>query len=353
VLAFVLAPSAGAASHAPRPQTASLDRTRALAAYAVMQRSFYDRPTRSYAGVYPPRGRAQAWPFSQALWATLDVAALPRTGGDVRSDLLERIGSLSAYSRPEQGRPVEFAPKYGGVGTVYNDDNLWIALGLLAATDVTHDPSQVATARQLFALVGDGWDTNPSHPCPGGVFWTRDGANRDRNTVTTANSALLALALYGRSGSSGYLAWARKAYEWTKRCLGRDDGLVNDHLDLRGTIDEHTWSYNQGAMIAAAVRLYHATGERRYLADATRTADAALASLDDPLASGEPPFFLAIFYRDLLELRHSDRAAIQAFADEAWLKARDSRTGLFHFGGRQPTLLDQAAMVQIYAELAR
>jgi predicted alpha-1,6-mannanase (GH76 family) len=271
----------------------------------------------------------------------------------VRSDLLERIGSLSAYSRPEQGRPAEFAPKYGGVGTVYNDDNLWIALGLLAATDVTHDPSQVATARQLFALVGDGWDTNPSHPCPGGVFWTRDGANRDRNTVTTANSALLALALYGRSGSSGYLAWARKAYEWTKRCLGRDDGLVNDHLDLRGTIDEHTWSYNQGAMIAAAVRLYHATGERRYLADAIRTADAALASLDDPLASGEPPFFLAIFYRDLLELRHSDRAAIQAFADEAWLKARDSRTGLFHFGGRQPTLLDQAAMVQIYAELAR
>jgi predicted alpha-1,6-mannanase (GH76 family) len=142
------------------------------------------------------------------------------------------------------------------------------------------------------------------------------------------------------------------AYDWTRQCLGRSDGLVNDHLDLKGNVDSHTWSYNQGAMIAAGVRLYHATGARRNQADATRTADAALKSLGDPRAAGEPPFFLAIFYRDLLELRPDDRA-MQHFADEAWAKARNPKTGLFHFGGRQPTLLDQAGMVQIYAELAR
>ena len=342
---------------AAAPRAQDVARARALDAYAAMQRAFYEPDTKSYAGVYPPRARAQAWPFSQALWATLDIATLPGMSGDARSDLLERIRGLAAYKHPEAGRPAEFAPKYGGSGDVYYDDNLWIALGLLAAKPVTHDPSLVKTAQQIFTLVDDGWDADATHPCPGGVFWTRHGANHDRNTVTTANSALLALGLYERTHSPAYLSYAQMAYDWTQHCLGRSDGLVNDHIDLNGNVDAHTWSYNQGAMIAAGVRLYRATGARRYLADATRTANAALATLGDPLASGEPPFFLAIFYRDLLELTRSCRTRRPrcrcGFADEAWAKARDPKTGLFHFGGRQPTLLDQAAMVQIYAELAR
>ena len=47
------------------------------------------------------------------------------------------------------------------------------------------------------------------------------------------------------------------------------------------------------------------------------------------------------------------RAAINAFARQAWTQARDPATGLFHFGHTLSTLLDQAAMVQVYAELAR
>ena len=173
----------------------------------------------------------------------------------------------------------------------------------------------------------------------------------------TANAALLALGLYARGAPPWYLTWAKMAYDWTQRCLGRPDGLVRDHIDLSGRIEPSTWSYNQGAMIAAAVRLFRATGAKRYLTDATRTADAALREFRDPLGSGEPPFFLAIFYRDLLELgrvvpSRDDRAAMQAFADEAWAKSRNPESGLFRFGGRRPTLLDQAAMVQIYALLA-
>jgi hypothetical protein len=111
-------------------------------------------------------------------------------------------------------------------------------------------------------------------------------------------------------------------------------------------------------MIASGVLLYLATGTRRYLEDAEQTANAALREIGDPLASGEPPVFLAIFYRDLLMLtavdrgRATDRAAVEQFGDEAWSHARDPRTGLFSFSGRGPTLLDQAAMVQVYAELA-
>jgi hypothetical protein len=354
LLLFVAA--AAMASAAPTPR--SVARARALAAYSAMQRSLYSAATHSYAGSYGSRTRAQAWPFSQALWAAVELAAMPGMGGDARADLYERIRSLAAYSRPEPGRPSEFAPVYGGSGRVYYDDNLWIALGLLAAARVTGDGTAVTSARQIFTLVGDGWDTNAAHPCPGGVFWTRGGANHDRNTVTTANAALLALVLYARDHTPSYLTWARAAYAWTHRCLGTANGLVRDHIDLAGDVDATTWSYNQGAMVAAGVRLYRATSDRRYLEDARKTASAALAALRDPLALGEPPFFLAIFYRDLLELDRVApdaryRAAMQAFADEAWTKARDPRTGLFRFGGRVPTLLDEAAMVQIYATLAR
>jgi hypothetical protein len=338
VAAAVLAAVLVAQAPAAREGSRAVARARAADAYAAMQRYFYSDSDRSYTGVYPARGHAQAWPFSQALWATMGVAP---------ADVPDRLSGLTAYSHPEPRRPAEFAPRYGGTGLVYNDDNLWIALAL----ERLGDPQSVTTARHLLDLVEDGWDADGSHPCPGGVFWTRLGANRDRNTVTTANAALLAVRLFQRSGSPEYLAFARKAYDWTKRCLGREDGLVADHIDLAGRIDQTAWSYNQGAMIAAAVRLYRATGERHYLVEAQRTASAALRAFRDPLASNEPPVFLAIFYRDLAELT-SDRSAVQAFSDEAWTKARDPRTGLFRFGGRAPTLLDQAAMVQIFAELA-
>ena len=47
------------------------------------------------------------------------------------------------------------------------------------------------------------------------------------------------------------------------------------------------------------------------------------------------------------------RAEAEEYADAVWGAARDPRTGLFHFGGaRQAQLLDQAAIVQIYATLA-
>ena len=313
------------ASPAGADPTSTLARGRALEAYAAMQKYFFSAHDRSYAGTYPARGRAQAWPYSQALWATVDLAGLPGIGAGLRTDLLDRIEALSAYSHPEPGRPSEFAPVYGGQGRVYYDDNLWIALALVQSSRVETKGSPLTTARQLFDLITDGWDSNGADPCPGGVFWTRLGANHDRNTVTTANAAVLALRLYRTSHSPRYLAWARKAYLWTQRCLGTPSGLVSDHIDLRGNIDRHTWSYNQGAMIAAGVQLFQATGNRRYLADAVHTADASLHEIGDPIGSGEPPVFLAIFYRDLLELAavvdgRSDRSALEAFADEAWTK---------------------------------
>lgn len=111
---------------------------------------------------------------------------------------------------------------------------------------------------------------------------------------------------------------------------------------------------NQGAMIATAVRLYQATHEMHYLREAEETADAALDLFRDPIGSREPAAFLAIFYRDVSAVDRNPRirSAVAVFATAAWTQARDGRTGLFHFRETAASLLDQAAMVQIYAALA-
>jgi Glycosyl hydrolase family 76 len=354
LVAVVVALPAATAAASVSPQAQA--QARAVASYAAMQRYLYSSATRSYVGTYPVRGRAQAWPYSQALWATLDLAEIPGVGARFRGALSRRIAGLARYSHPEPGSPTEYAPVYGGTGNVFYDDNLWIGLALVQGAGLLQSKVTLEAARQIFVLVRDGWDADPAHPCAGGIFWKRTGRNHDRNTVTTANFALLALLLYECDYSPAYLAWAERAYGWVQGCLGLPSGLVADHIDLGGAIDPHVWSYNQGAMIDVGVRLYRATGNRRYLRDAERTADVSLALIGDAFASRRPAVFLTIFFRDLLDLAATDgradlRAALQSFGDEAWQRARDPRTGLFHFRNIA-TLLDQAAMVQVYAALA-
>src|SRR5262249_11886120 len=138
------------------------------------------------------------------------------------------------------------------------------------------------------------WDASPAHPCSGGVFWTAAAGNRDRNTVTTANGALVALRLYAATGRQAYRVWARRMAAWLDRCLLSPDGLYWDHIALDGTVDRAEWSYNQGAVIGIDTELYLTTHDRAALARAEQLADAALASFSSRWAA-EPPEFAAIF----------------------------------------------------------
>jgi hypothetical protein len=71
------------------------------------------------------------------------------------------------------------------------------------------------------------------------------------------------------------------------------------------------------------------------------------------------PAFNAIFFKNLLLLdqvrpKLAYRQAMQTYADAVWNRVRDPNTGLFVFTPNQPAmLLENAAMVQIYATLAQ
>jgi len=238
---------------------------------------------------------------------------------------------------------------------VYYDDNEWIAQDLLDANAAWPDAAGRQRATEIFEAVVRAWDSDPSHPCSGGIVWTEAPSNSDRNTVTTANGALLALRLHALTHRSRFLHWSQRMLNWLDRCMLAPNGLYWDHIDANGVVDFTHWSYNQGSMIGANMLLFRQTHSPAALARAEGLADATLAYFSGPKLTGEPPEFAAIFFRNLLALaaidhRQQYRDAAQAYADQVWTQ-RDARTNLVSFG-KPARLLDQAAIVQIYSALA-
>lgn len=345
---------------APADARSALDR--AVASYEALQRHFYQPDKKLYQGANG--SIAYAWPFSQALGATVDLAALPEVGARFRDDLQERLEGLSHYwnghsSPPAYDSAVRTWFGLAGGGDQFSDDNEWIGLELTRAADLTGDTDALDQAKKVFAFVVAGWDDDPSHAAPGGVFWKRDGRTRDRNTVSNAPGALLGLRLHLATGDADTLTWARRMYDWVNQHLRAPEGLYWDHLDLAGNVERTTWSYNQGTMIGAGVLLARATGESGYLDQARQTAQAALAHYGaDNRLERNGAAFNAIFFKNLALLDEEThdgayKEPLSDYAERMWTSKRDPSNGLFSpEDNRGPSVLAQAAMVRLYATLA-
>lgn len=336
------------------PVEADRNGTRAALSYWAMKHYFFDRSSGLYRETRGTSSPAHAWPHSQALSATLAMALIPERGRLYLRDVKRDLVALNRYSRADG----VYTAGPGPSGDVYYDDNEWIGLELLQWYRRSGNRILLARARKLFRLVTSAWDSDSTHACPGGVFWTQAEGNDDRNTVTTGTGALLAMRLYFATHDERYVSWARRMLAWIDACMLAPSGLLRDHLDVDGTIDETTWSYNQGTAIGASVLLYRATGDQAALQRARSLAKRSLDYYDSSRCVTEPPFFLAIFFRNMLELErvdgdHGYRGEAQAYADDVWDRLRDPATGLFRFHGPgREQLLEQAAVVQIYAALA-
>ncbi|MBV9131404.1 MAG: glycosyl hydrolase [Chloroflexi bacterium] len=253
-----------------------------------------------------------------------------------------------------------------GSGRKFFDDNAWTGLDLVETYRSNGDSAALTRAVQIFNFTVSGWDDAPTDPDPGGVWWAQQNPNprfAHRNTISTASSAELALRLYEATGriDTHYLDWATRMYTWVDSYLRGSNGLYGDHVDLAGQVDPGQLTYNQGTMIGAAVLLYRSSGNGEYLARARATAETSLDVFGPDY--NQQPAYNAVFFRNLLLLEADTRdghyrAAMQAYADTVWDTLHDPATGLFNFAnGRSRSvephrLLDQAAMLQIYALLA-
>jgi hypothetical protein len=337
-----------------QPAPADRDAYRAAVSFWAMRHVFYDARAHAYREVEGGQTPAHAWPYSQALAATIAMAAVPKRGRLYLREAARRVSGLMSYRRANG----VYTSRAGAGGDVYYDDNEWIALDLVRWYRLRKAPRALARATRVFRFVTATWDSNPTHACPGGIPWTNAPGNADRNTVTTATGALLGLRLYAVTRNPSQLKWSKQMLSWVSACLLAPDGLFWDHVGPNGALDETHWSYNQGTAIGANLLLFQLTRDTTALRRAESLANASLAYFDDTPDGREPPYFLAIFFRNLLDLAVIDgntdyRAAAQRYADAAWDTAHDPQTGLFRFHGSQPVqLLEQAAMVQIYAALA-
>jgi Glycosyl hydrolase family 76 len=364
-------PSAAAAARArsrkkPRKPALRGNPLRALLAFQAMQGYYYIQGS----GLYNGEPFSYLWPFSQALAATVSLANVHGMPASIATELHARLAGLRSYLDIDNSGLPEgtftsslaafdgtVAPPAGPGGTKYYDDNDWVGIELMRIYKLGHDPAVLASAQAIMAFEMAGWQTNPQLPCPGGIPFSNNAENTDRNTVTSAPAAELALQLYRATKNPEYLRFAEMAYLWVRSCLLQPNGLYADHINARGVVEPMLWSYGQGTMIGAGTLLYQATGNPGYLYQARQTAAAALAYFTPERLGGEIPFFPSVYFRNILYLdsvTHDPPGAklAQAYVDYAWQRLRLSNNLFVAGSPASAQLLVQAAIVQVYGLLS-
>jgi hypothetical protein len=357
---------------------------RAVRAHGAMERSFATTGVlmRRDGRCVTPWARAHLWPFIRAFVATIDVAGIPeelRPQFDPVAAIARREEALEHYwdaRGPAPGYASDVGRRWWG-GDRYHDDNAWVGLALVGLERQHPASGRVARAAQLWRFAQSGWHRGADGPMPGGVFWVEQSRgigqrNHDRNTVSTAPNAQLALHLAELSDPdrSAGGPQPQEMIDWVQRALSHD-GLYWDKIRGDGSIDRAVWSYNQGSMIGAHVLLHRAAvtsgagaGDEEgdgHLAQAEAIARRSLTYLSERMDS-QPAAFHAIWFRNLLLLHHATADAslqttiaetMRGWADHVWHRFRgpDELFRMPCSHGRV-TLLDQSAMVQILALLA-
>jgi hypothetical protein len=339
---------------------------RAQLAFQAMQSYYYIQGS----GLYRGEPFSFLWPFSQALAATVSMAYVPTVGASFGRDIHARVIGLRSYLDTSNSEAPEgtftstlagfdgtVAPPNGPGGAKYYDDNEWVGIELVRLYKLTHDPTMLGSAEGILAFVMAGWQTDPELACPGGIPFSNSAENTDRNTITDAPAAELAVQLYRLTGNVSYLRFAEQAYEWVRRCLLQANNLYADHIRAHGAVDGTMWSYNQGTMIGAGTLLYQATGNSAFLFQARQTAQAARAYFTPERLGSEIPFFPSIYFRNLLYLdsvTHDPPGPkiAQAYVDYAWQHLRLSNNLFVAGSPASAQLLVQAAIVQVYALLS-
>jgi len=339
---------------------------RALLAFEAMQRAFYIAGSGLYAG----EPFSYLWPFSQALAATVSLAYVPNLGVSLNKVLHELLTGLNAYLDTDNSSAPEgiytstlpafdgtVAPPAGPGGAKYYDDNDWVGIELVRLYQLTHSAALLGSAEGIMAFEMAGWQEGPELACPGGIPFSNSAEGNERNTVTTAPASELATLLYRITHDAQYLSFAQRAYSWVRGCLLSPGGLYADHMDRHGIVAPALWSYNQGSMIGAGALLYQATGEAADLYEARQTAKAALEYFTPARLASEDPFFVSVYFRNLLYLdsvTHDPPGPkiAQAYVNYAWEHLRLADNVFTSASPASAELLDQSAIVQLYALLS-
>lgn len=199
------------------------------------------------------------WPNAHALDVLVD--GYKRTNNPV---YLSRMKALL------QGIKVRNGNTYNNV---FNDDMIWLAISSLRAFEATNDAEYKTVAKFLWDIIKLSWSDNVFG---GGITWKQD-TPRQKNAVSNAPAAIVAMRLYDIDKNPEDLVWAKKIYEWQKNNLVDPvTGAVWDNISEQNNVvitnKDWVFTYNMGTWIGAGLRLFKETKDPMYLNDALKTA---------------------------------------------------------------------------------
>jgi hypothetical protein len=286
------------------------------------------------------------WPLCALLQAENEVEVLD--GSDHLSPLIKTIKHYYNPGPPAPGYQAYVAS--AGKDTRYYDDNQWVGIVAIDAYARTGKKSYLELAKTINDFMMTGCDTVSG----GGIYW-REGDKTTKNTCSNGPGIILSLRLYKATGRETYLENALALYNWTNEYLRSPEGIYYDAIKVKTMkIDSATYTYNTGTMLQSNVLFYLITSDRKYLDEAKLIALSAEKYFYKNNRLPNNIWFNAVMLRGFIELSkvdgNYDRLKFFALdAERIWTELKDQNNLI---GRRQvKTLIDQAAMLEIFARL--
>jgi rhamnogalacturonyl hydrolase YesR len=223
----------------------------------------------------PPAHPAFTWSVGVMLQALNAAATLDKKYKPLLAKYVDAISVYWNTEGPVPGFDVLPGPK---PKDRYYDDNEWVVLGLVSASEILKSPQALDRAKDTFKYVMSGLDTKLG----GGIYW-RESDKASKNTCSNGPAAAGAIALFEKTGDRSYLQTAEDLYAWTKEHL-RDpsDGIYWDNVSLSGHVQNWKFSYNTGMMLRTAAKLFQYTKKEAYAADAREMQASSLKKWTGP-----------------------------------------------------------------------
>ncbi len=287
------------------------------------------------------------WPLCALVQATNEVDAM--VTNNTMQPVVKAIDQYYSPRPPAAGYQAYVAKEKRD--TRFYDDNQWVAIAYLDAYNRLHQPLYLDKAKEIERFMMTGFDTLSG----GGLYWEEDHKT-SKNTCSNGPGILILLQLYNITKQKPYLDTALLLYRWVNQHLQSPEGLYYDNIKIPSLeIGKAIFTYNTGTMLQTNVLLYKITQKQTYLDEAERIAKAAKEQF---YKNGKLPdnyWFNAVLLRGFIELYkvNKNKNELQFFIDDAERIWKEERGNNNLLGKKKAkSLIDQAAMMEIYARLA-